>query len=308
MVIGKAVHAVCRDHVPIACAPERHRVDECLAHDDLAVRRERRAVPYAAQRRAEIQVPRLVLRQFVVRRRASAVQLPYPAAIVVVLTEHRHDHAPAQLLVARRAQHAQPAQLLAHRLSRHGVLFREPVRQRRVRVTQPEPLDQLRVVQPTARQIRLPLRVRALAQVLRDDAVSATPLNITWCNLHHVAKPCPAWLSGRSTASGFACYRFPCTAANPIPEGLQPDRHGFWYVRHVCAISRGDFDDDPRPAIAQFHGCAGRPAARPTSRNCQRVAPARDRRNSANARRRGRAPLGGEGDFLAAAPSRSPTP
>jgi hypothetical protein len=83
---------------------------------------------------------------------------------------------------------------------------------------------------------------------------------------------------------------FRVTPQTQYRQGWQPDLHAFCCVRNVCAISRGDFDDDPRRSIDQFDARAGRPATRWILRYCRRVATERDQRNQGNARERGRAP------------------
>lgn len=59
-----------------------------------------------------------------------------------------------------------------------------------------------------------------------------------------------------------ACILFRAPPLTQHQHDSQHASHGFWYVRHVCTISRGDFVDDPQRAIAQFHGRDGRPATR----------------------------------------------
>src|SRR5688572_24022758 len=66
MIIGEALDAVARRHVPKSRAPKRQRIDQALAKNDLLRARQGLLVPYASMRPGQIQVHRRPLAQVVV--------------------------------------------------------------------------------------------------------------------------------------------------------------------------------------------------------------------------------------------------
>ena len=58
VVVGEAVDAIARGHIAKACAPERQRVDERFAQNDLFRGFQRLLVPYAAVRARQVEMQR----------------------------------------------------------------------------------------------------------------------------------------------------------------------------------------------------------------------------------------------------------
>ena len=58
VIVGEAVHAVAGRHVAVTGAPERQRVDERFAQDDLFGQLQRLFIPHAAVRAGQIEMQR----------------------------------------------------------------------------------------------------------------------------------------------------------------------------------------------------------------------------------------------------------
>ncbi|MCY1398380.1 hypothetical protein D9M71_134100 [compost metagenome] len=157
VVLGKALHAIGRDHVAIARAPEGHGVDQRLAQNYLATGQQRRLVPHPAQGCGQVQVPRLVGRNLVIRLQAPAVQLHHAVGLLRVgpalQADHRHDQTAVEVFVAGRAQHAHRLQLLAYLFTGLGMPGRQAIGQGLVGVTELETLDQLGMIEAPGFQV-----------------------------------------------------------------------------------------------------------------------------------------------------------
>ena len=156
MIGCEAVHAITRRHVAVARRPERQRVDQSFAQDDLFRRDQSFLVPHAAMLAFEIQVQRRPLAQ--VRRNLPPVYLHHVAGWI----DDRDYERAVEVLVAALAVDAQHLQPSPHRRASGAVLRRKTQPQRPVGEAQPEPLDHLRRPQPATFQI--PLRLRRLLQ------------------------------------------------------------------------------------------------------------------------------------------------
>ena len=126
--LGEAAHAVARDHVGQARGPKRHRVEECLAQDDLLRRRQRFAVPDRGVRPRKIQVRGCALAELGPDLpRVGLRELP-------ALAKDRDHDAPAKMLMPTRAEEAEPLQSPAERRTRLPSRARQPIGERAIRV------------------------------------------------------------------------------------------------------------------------------------------------------------------------------
>ena len=158
MIVCEPVHAVACRHVPEPCAPERQRIDEGFAQDDLLRYRQRFFVPHPATWARKIHVQRCPWAQ--PRRDFPPVHLHHFA-----FEAHDRDHHRAvEVLVAALSQDAHLFETPAQFRSRHTIFLRQPVAERAVGKTHPKTLDHLRGFQSTRFQI--PQRFRRLFQRL----------------------------------------------------------------------------------------------------------------------------------------------
>ena len=158
-VIGrKTLDSIARRDIAVACAPERHRIDERLAEDDLLVFGERRFVPHPAMRSRQIQVV----------RRARAQPFCDLAAVdfgdlAGGRDDRDHDRA-IEVLVTGFAVQAEFLQATADVGAGLAVLLRQPQTQRPIGKAELEALDQGFIMDAALGKIAK--RLRALFQPL----------------------------------------------------------------------------------------------------------------------------------------------
>ncbi|CCW17159.1 hypothetical protein EBBID32_14980 [Sphingobium indicum BiD32] len=152
-LVGKPTRAPGTGDVAIARTPEGQSVDRRFAQDHVVARRERRPVEQAPMRTRQVEMIGRALAQIVPD--LAAVEVDHDARPVA----DRHHQAPAQMLMAAVAQHAEPLELAPHVCARLAVLLRQTVAQGAIGKAKAEGVDQIRMGEATLFQIGQRLRV-----------------------------------------------------------------------------------------------------------------------------------------------------
>ena len=106
------------DHIAMALAPERHRVDRGFRKNDFPVSHQRRFVPHPAQGARQTQVARLRGGKFIIGRNAPPVQLQNLPRMLrhgaVLNADHRHHETAVQMFMPAGPVHAHTLQTGAY--------------------------------------------------------------------------------------------------------------------------------------------------------------------------------------------------